>query len=163
LKIAEKIKTARDLYDKWSAELTSDHLISSQLRELSARTEASRLASLRSGVAEACRRCDENEGGSCCGAGIENRYTPEMLLINLILEADLPESRSSEKNCYFLHSRGCVLPARDILCINYLCSRLQREIPHQAILSLQDTTGREMEAVFILHNTIRNFIKKLTA
>jgi hypothetical protein len=163
LKITEKIRTARDLCLKWGTELKSDPLISSQLRKLSERTEASRLASLQSGVADACRRCDENEGGSCCGAGIEDRYTPELLLINLIVGTELPESRYSEDSCHFLHNRGCILPVRDILCINYLCSKLQRDIPHGNLLSLQDATGREMEAVFVLHNTIRNFIKKLTA
>jgi hypothetical protein len=162
LKISEKIIAARDLNYKWGAELRSDPLISSRLRELSGRTEASRLASLRSGVSDACRRCDENEGGSCCGSGIENRYTPELLLINLIQGTELPESRYGEKSCYFLHSRGCILSARDVLCVNYLCMKLQRELPHPSILSLQDATGKEMEAVFILHDTIRNFIKKLT-
>ena len=141
----------------------SDPLISSRLRELSAKTEASRTASLESGVADACRRCDESEGGSCCGAGIEDRYTPELLLINLMLGAELPESRHTKKSCYFLQSRGCILPVRDILCINYLCSRLQREIPRGNLLGLQEATGREMEAIFVLHNTIRNRIKKLTA
>jgi hypothetical protein len=163
LKITEKIRTAHDLCLKWGAELKSDPLISSQLRELSARTEASGLASLQSGVADACRRCDENEGGSCCGAGIEDRYTQELLLMNLIVGAELPESRYSENSCYFLRGQGCILPVRDILCINYLCSKLQKEIPHGDLLSLQEATGREMEAVFILHNTIRNFIKKLTS
>jgi len=160
LKITEKIRTARELYLNRNAELRSDPLISSQLCELSARTEASRRASLESGVAEACRRCDEIEGGSCCGAGIEERYTTELLLINLILGAELPEARYSVEGCYFLHSRGCILFARDILCINYLCSRLQRELRHGDILSLQDATGKEMEAVFVLHNSIRNFLKK---
>ena len=163
MKIIENIRTARDLCLKWGAELKSDPSILSRLRELTARTEASRLASLQSGVSDACRRCDEDDGGSCCGAGIENRYTPELLLINLLLGAELPESRYSEKSCHFLHNRGCILPVRDILCINYLCSRLQKEIPQRNILSLQDATGREMEAVFVLHDTIRNFIKKKTA
>jgi hypothetical protein len=163
LKTSEKIKTARDLYFKWGEALRSDPSISRQLQELSAKTADSRLASLESGVAGTCRSCDENEGGSCCGAGIEDRYTPEMLLINLILGIELPESRYSEDSCYFLRHRGCTLAARDILCINYLCSRLQREVPHENILRLQDTTGREMEAVFVLHDTIRNFIKKKTA
>jgi hypothetical protein len=163
LKTGEKIKTALALYSKWGEALRADPSISRQLRELAVKTKSSSLASLESGVARQCRQCDENEGGSCCGAGIENRYTPEMLLINLIMGIELPESRYSENSCYFLGSRGCILAARELLCINYLCSRLQKEIPHENLILLQETTGREMDAVFILHDTTRNFIKKKTA
>jgi hypothetical protein len=163
LKTGHKIKTARDLYSKWGEALRSDPSISRQLRELAAKTEASSLASLKSGVAKTCRQCDEDEGGSCCGAGIEDRYTPEMLLLNLIMGVELPESRYSENSCFFLGSCGCILAARELLCINYLCSRLQSEIPLENLIFLQETTGREMDAVFILHDTTRNFIKKKTA
>ena len=163
MNIAEKIRAAREFYVKWGALLKADPLVSSRLCELSAGSEASRLASIRSGVADACRRCDETGGGSCCGAGIEDRYTPELLLVNLILGAELPESRHSENSCHFLRGSGCMLPARDVLCINYLCPKLQKDIPHRDIISLQDVTGREMEAVFVLHDTIRKFIRKLTA
>lgn len=158
--INEKIALAKDLHGRWGDALRSDPGISAQLKELSARVEASSSSCLLSGVALACRLCDREEGGSCCGAGIEDRYTPELLLINLMFGVTLPESRNSAKSCHFWGECGCVLPARDILCVNYLCARLQKTIPPEKLLELQEANGLEMELLFILHDRIRKFIRQ---
>jgi hypothetical protein len=49
--------------------------------------------------------------------------------------------------------------ARDILCVNYLCARLQKIIPREKLFQLQEANGSEMELLFILHDRIRNFIR----
>jgi len=159
LTINEKITIAKDLHGGWGEALRTDPGISAQLEELSARVEASSNFCLLSGVAQACRLCDREEGGSCCGAGIEDRYSPELLLINLLLGVTLPESRNSAKSCHFWGERGCVLSARDIICVNYLCSRLQKTIAPEKLFQLQEANGSEMVLLFILHNRIRNFIR----
>jgi len=159
IQIKEKITIAQNMYRTWCDALGADSGISAQVQELAAKVEASADASIRSGVAQACRQCDREEGGSCCGAGIEDRYTPELLVINLLLGVTLPESRHSANSCHFLQERGCILPARDILCVNYLCTRLQKTIPPEKLLQLQETNGSEMELLFRLHDRIRNFIR----
>ena len=157
--INEKITIAKELHGRWGEALRADPGICAQLRELSGRVEASSSLCLLSGVARACRLCDREEGGSCCGAGIEDRYTSELLLINLMLGVTLPESRNSANSCHFWGERGCVLPARDILCINYLCLRLQQTIAREKLFQLQEANGLEMELLFTLHDRIRNFIR----
>ncbi len=159
LGITEKITIAGELFESWSEALRADSGISGRLRELSARAVESEKACVRSGVAEACRRCDQEEGGSCCGAGIEKRFTPELLLINLLLGVNLKESRYSAASCHFLDEHGCMLVAKDILCLNYLCLKLQKKIPTENLRRLQETNGLEMETLFILHDRIRNFIR----
>ncbi|HYA43105.1 MAG TPA: hypothetical protein VEF34_17515 [Syntrophobacteraceae bacterium] len=158
--INQKIAIAHDLYDKWAGTLEENSAIAAQIRELSARLEDSNSFSLRSGVSQACMLCDRDEGGSCCGAGIEDRYTPELLLINLLLGATLPESRHWANSCHFLGERGCILPARDILCVNYLCSKLKKSIPPENLLQLQQVNGSQMELLFLLHDRIRNFVSQ---
>jgi hypothetical protein len=158
--INEKISVAGQLFGRWGNDLWADSGISAQLRELAAKIEASAGASLRSGVARACRRCDEQGGGSCCGIGIEDRYTPELLVINLLLGVTLPETRHWANSCRFLRERGCVLRARDIICVNYLCPTLQKTIPPEELLRLQEATGSEMEALFLLHNRVRNYFRR---
>jgi hypothetical protein len=110
------------------------------------------------GVFAACKQCEEEEGGSCCGSGIENRYSPHLLLVNLLLGSCLPEDRCFENSCYFLGKDGCVLKARDILCINYLCAKINRLLAHEDLLALQKATGKEMETVFFLHEAVKKVI-----
>ncbi|MCE5333807.1 MAG: hypothetical protein LLG06_04385 [Desulfobacteraceae bacterium] len=162
LRIGHKIALAREYYAKWGDDLKAESGVSAMVRELAAKAADSAGMCVESGVADACGRCDRNEGGSCCGAGIENRYTPEMLLINLLMGAVLPDSRDSEKSCYFLSGRGCVLSAREVLCINYLCARLQREIPGEKLILLQETNGKEMDILFALHDRIKQFVRRKT-
>jgi hypothetical protein len=157
--IREKISIAKDLHHRWGEALEADSGISTKLRELSAKVETSRAISSSSGVARACELCDREEGGSCCGAGIEDRYTPELLLINLLLGVNLPESRHSSSSCHFLGECGCILAARDILCVNYLCARLQKTIRLEELFQLQEVNGSEMELLFLLYDRIRNFIR----
>ncbi|MFZ2445744.1 MAG: hypothetical protein WAW37_05265 [Syntrophobacteraceae bacterium] len=160
MKINEKIKIARDLHTAWAEALRTDPAVSHGIEELCALARESGRASARTGISEVCRRCDEDEGGSCCGAGIEDRYTPELILMNLLLGVEIPDARHSEKSCHFLGARGCILAARDIICINYLCARVRDEIGEQSLLLLQEATGREMEALFVLHDTIRKKIRR---
>lgn len=160
MEITQKIELAQKLWRKWAGALQNDPAVAALLKEMEERADASRGVSGQTGVLDACRRCDEREGGSCCGAGIENRYTPELLLINLLLGVELPGSRLCAKSCFFLGGRGCVLAARDILCTNYLCSGLQKSIPKEKLARLQETTGREMDTLFILHDKTRNFLRR---
>ena len=161
MRIGQKIKIARDLHARWADALRADLAMSRGIEGLCALARESAQASVHTGLAQVCRRCDEQEGGSCCGAGIEERYTPHLLFINLLLGVELPDVRRSKESCHFLGERGCLLAARDIICINYLCARLLKEIPKEKLFLLQQTTGREMDALFVLHDRIRNKIRGL--
>ena len=110
----------------------------------------------------ACKRCDEEEGGSCCGAGIENRYPPPLLLINLLLGQALPAERCFANSCFFLGTDGCMLMARDVLCINYLCTGFQKSLAHEDLVRLQTVTGEEMETVFRVHEAVKQFLTERT-
>jgi hypothetical protein len=170
--IGEKIQVARDLCARWSEALRNDPAVARGIEELRALSGASREVSIRSGIVELCRRCDEEEGGSCCGAGIENRYTPEMLLINMLMGVEgrvwdlpggdqTPVASQKGRSCRFLGECGCLLAARDIICINYLCAKAREELPPEELAALQETTGREMEAVFALHGLVTDRLRRL--
>jgi hypothetical protein len=158
--IDEKINAAQDLFKIWGEELLSDAKLRSLMEALRQSVSASGEVNVKLGVSAACKHCEEEEGGSCCGAGIENRYTPHLLLINLLSGGTLPEERRYPNGCYFLKRDGCSLMARDILCINYLCARIQELLPHDDLLTLQAVTGDEMETVFLLHEAVKQFIRR---
>jgi hypothetical protein len=158
--ISEKLEIAQDLFKAWNDDLRGDVKVRGLLGVLHENLAASGMVSRQLGIFAACKHCDEDEGGSCCGAGIENRYSPHLLLVNLLLGVSLPEERCFADSCYFLGKEGCGLRARDILCINYLCAKISRLLAHEDLLTLQAVTGREMETVFLLHEAVKQFIRE---
>ena len=160
LPIDEKIRAARELFEQWESRLRVHPDLCLGLAELLSKIDASRRAMRDRGVAQACAHCDREEGGSCCGAGIEDRYSPTMLLVNLLLGADLPAQRRIAGSCFFLAPLGCTLPAREIICINYLCTRLQKSIPAEDLHALQQVTGEEMEAIFAFHEALKKVLRQ---
>jgi len=153
--IEEKIAWARTWEEKFGKALLEESRITDLLRRLKAATDASRLEMVKTGVAEVCRRCDQEEGGSCCGVGIENRYDGWLLLINLLLGVILPSQRARPDACYFWGDQGCVLMARHILCINYLCKNVTDQIDPSRIATLREKEGAEADALFLLHERIK--------
>jgi hypothetical protein len=157
--ISEKIRVAQDLFNIWGDHLRRDTKIRGLLEAWREKATLSREVSEAVGLLAACKRCDEEEGGSCCGAGIENRYSPHLLLINLLLGKTLPVERRFADSCHFLGTDGCELSARDILCINYLCAGVQKSLAHEDLIRLQTATGEEMDTVFLLHEAVKQSLK----
>jgi hypothetical protein len=102
------------------------------------------------------------EGGSCCGAGLENRYGAGLLLINLLLQTTLPQARYDENSCYFLGEKGCLLKARHAICVNYICSKISHELDPVLLGLLREKEGVELEAVFRLNEKIKTLLRKMS-
>jgi len=151
----EAIAEAIRLHSKWVQVLGQDERVVSLLREMAESAAASARVMVRVGVSEICMRCETEEGGSCCGAGIESRYSRVLLLANLLMGTGLPTRRLFRDSCYFLGDHGCTLTARHVLCVNYLCSRIQHALSPEELWELQETTGREMDLLFTLNEVLK--------
>lgn len=160
LSIRDKIRQAHALYDSYADELRNDPGVRALSEKLITKVAASGKVMAEVGIVDTCRVCDEEEGGSCCGAGIENHYKASLLLVNLLWGEALPGERLWENSCYFLGRGGCSLKARHVLCINYLCTRIHNSLAHEDLLRLQSTTGDEMETIFLLHEAIKKVISR---
>jgi hypothetical protein len=158
LSIEEKIRTAQDLFSKWGMILVKDSRISDLLSSLRRNIISSQEAMNRVGVIAACRSCEQEEGGSCCGHGIENKYTPILLLINLLMGQVFPMQRSMDNSCYFLTQSGCYLQARHVICVNYLCSKIYERVQLSGLIHLQEVNGQELHTLFIIHETIKRLL-----
>lgn len=158
--IRGKISEAQDLFEHWGEALRRDLLVGTLLDSLDKKIAASWEAMEASGVSLACKQCMEEDGCTCCGAGIENRYTSRLLLINLLLGKSLPEKRFWENSCFFLTENGCSLKARLVLCVNYLCLKIQRWGAPEELARLQNITGEEMDESFILEEAVKRFLEK---
>ncbi len=157
--IEEAIKSAENIFMLHEDELKNfagDLL----LRAIDA-AERSQQISREFGIDSVCMKCDTEEGGSCCGKGIENYYDVAILLANLLLGVKLPGNRFDPSGCYFLGERGCVLGLRHTICVNYLCERLYKHLGQAKVIKLQSVYGEEIHLTFLLHEKILKFLEKL--
>jgi hypothetical protein len=155
LSIEEKIQKANMLYAVSGEVLRQDGSIRALLERLQRSIQATRETMSVLGVVAECKHCEEEEGGSCCGAGIENRYDVVLLLVNLLLHVALPTQAQSRASCYFLGENGCTLLARHVLCVNYLCAKIQNKLSRHGLGRLQDCINEELDAEFFLHEAIK--------
>jgi hypothetical protein len=110
------------------------------------------------GIMEFCKLCAQKDGGSCCGIGLENRYTGTLLLINLLLGHSIPTRRSDPSDCFFLGKAGCGLLARQVICINYLCKKITDQIDPQNMAPLREKEGIELGLFFHLNERIKKIL-----
>ncbi len=158
--VEEKIAWAETCFEEKGGLFLRDGRTANLLSRLKEAVRASRAAMAVAGVAYECRMCEEREGGSCCGAGLENKYDGTLLLINLLLGIQLPKQRYDPSSCLFLGPDGCLLIARQVICVNYLCKKIEDRIDPTKIALLREKEGVELECIFLLHDRIK---KKLRA
>lgn len=157
--IEEKIRWANQAHQGLAASVAADDRAAHLLDRLASALEQSRAASARTGMGEICRACEREQGGSCCGAGIEDRYDGRLLLINRLLGVRLPERRRFQARCFFLGETGCLLRARHVICVNFVCGNLTRSIDPARLAELREKEGIELEALFRLHDRLTGLME----
>jgi hypothetical protein len=158
--IREKIAWARKTNERLADVLFHHHDTRRLFFDFEQAAARSRAAMEQQGLPERCRICEELEGGSCCGVGIENRYDGYLLLINLVLGVDLPTEPKDRKSCFFLSPNGCCLKARHVICINYLCKDVLHRVEPSALANLRAVEGEEINLLFHLHERIKKIVRE---
>jgi hypothetical protein len=161
--IQERTAWALEQYRRCGALLRADEVASRLLAELRDQLAASREVMIAADLVESCRTCEEDEGGSCCGRGMEAHYDGVLLLVNLLLDAPIEQEWRDEESCLFLGSTGCRLPARDHICVNYLCLKVREQISEPALAEMRSSQGRELQTLFLLTDRIKSLLPKLQA
>lgn len=160
--IREMIAGARDLFARYGDAIQGDERIRRLIYRLKTNLEDSAQSMKDLGIFRACARCDETAPeGSCCCRGLERKYSPVLLLMNLILGAGLPERRLREDSCYFLGPKGCCLKVRHELCIDYLCPELEEMLGRESLIKIQTVSGEEITSAFLLYEAVKNKTRKL--
>lgn len=158
--IDEKIAWARYCYKEFGYDLLKEKKLVDLLEHLKAAVLASRKEMAKTGIVELCRRCEQEDGGSCCGAGLENKYNGWLLLINLLLGVNLPETRQQTNSCFFLRTNGCLLMARHVICINYLCKQITSLFDPLRILEMREKENEEVKTLFLLNENIKPVLRQ---
>ena len=161
--IEARIAWALEQHRLCGARLRKDEVVNRLLAELRVRVDASRQAMIAAGLVEACRICEEEEGGSCCGRGMEDHYDGVMLLINLLLGVDIEKERRDEPSCFFLGGEGCRLSARDHICVNYLCMKVMESFSPTSLAEMRECQGRELDTFFRLTDHVTTLLGRFQA
>jgi len=160
LSIQEKIKLAQNFYLLWKDTIRKQSHINSLLIDLERCLRVSRESMLELKIVEICRRCDEEEGGSCCGAGMENKFDTFLLLVNLLLGVTLPTHHLRADSCYLLTDKGCTLKVRLVLCVDFLCDKILDALSVEDLLRLQKISGEELVTGFRLYDAVKQFMRQ---
>ncbi len=158
--ILEKIKWADSLYSDFGTQLLKDVHFREVLSRYKRAIEATSKIMEQTGVLAQCSDCAINDGGSCCGKGIEDKFTVALLLLNRLLGVTLNKEREDSEGCWFLGQCGCKITARHTICVNYLCKRLQTQIPLKDLQLLQQFIGAEVDAAFIAEEELKKWFQK---
>jgi hypothetical protein len=154
-KLQEEIARARHIYAEHRERMFCDELICGLLAAYrDAILETGRLME-ETGVIEACTRCAVEGPGSCCFQGIEEGYDYVLILINLLLSCDIPDTPEVQGSCFFVGENGCRLQGRFSFCLNYLCPDLQELIGPADRTRLLRTVGNELTAGWELEHALR--------
>ncbi|MGD9033581.1 MAG: hypothetical protein PVH02_13010, partial [Desulfobacteraceae bacterium] len=70
-----------------------------------------------------------------------------------------PRQGYDPSSCFFLGEQGCLLLARHVICVNYLCKKVTDHIDAGKIAALQGKEGVELELLFHLQERIKKKIR----
>jgi len=158
--MARKLAWARELHRAHGEALLADAGIRGLLERYCRAVAATAGQMQASGVLAECADCAVNDGGSCCGRGIEDRFDVVLLLVNLLAGCDLPVTRFDSEGCFFLGEKGCRIVARHVLCVNYVCRRLEKRLTAAELRALQEKIGAEADAAFALEEEIKRWFRQ---
>ena len=157
--IEEKIAWAQHCYENFREQLIHEKSIVDYLATLECSVLASHKEMREVGILEICRACEKVEGGSCCGRGLENKYDGWLLLINLLLNVDLPKKRHDRRSCFFLGDTGCLVKARHVICVNYLCNQVTTQLNPHKLSALREKEGEELKILFLLQERLKRVLR----
>ena len=158
--IEKKIQWAQLIYDACSSHLLEDKTIRSLLKKYQNSIEENWQTMADTGVVKECTLCALEDGGSCCGSGIENKFDVVNLLINLLMGIRLPSVPLDPTGCWFLGEKGCRIKARHVICVNFICKRLYDALGQEEIKKVQKAMEKETENAFILEEYLKLWLAK---
>ena len=154
--IENLIASAYNLCISYGDSLLQDSELHTLLQRLN-KTIAATINEMESvGVVKECADCAAHGEGTCCGTRTGYKCDSILILLNLLLGISPVIQTRRTHLCPFLSEQGCSLRARPVICVNFICQRLRRNITHKSLVRLQEVAGEELDALF----TVEEYVKK---
>ncbi len=154
LPIYRKFHLAKEKKDKILQEREYFSEIFQLLNELKKVINDAQKERLETGMAHICAQC-AMESKPCCGSEIENKYSVELLTINLLLGISFPTKEKIIEMCFFLTDRGCSLLARDVFCINFICEKIKSQLSPLRLKKLREFEGLQLNLQFKIEEMLK--------
>ena len=157
--VAHEVRFAYHLHKIFGHELLRDEKLRILLMQLDQNIEATQKQMVAAGIVKECADCAVNGDGTCCGKRTGYKYDSIILLINLLLGKTIPRKSQDPHACYFLTREGCILRARHVICVNFVCPRLRNNIQQEILIQVQDVAGQELDTLFLVEEYIKKEIR----
>jgi hypothetical protein len=151
--ILNHVKEALSRYQAYGKTLLALPDVRQLVNRYNAAIDNTQAVMRHAGVTVVCGLC-ASQTGSCCFQEVETWYDPTLLLMNLLLEADLPRSREIPGECLFLGEKGCRLRARYAFCLNYFCPALKARLGPASMETILAAVGEELAVGWELEQTL---------
>lgn len=152
--VSHYISQAKEVYATLGQEILALSSLAGLLAKFREQVEATNQLFGKLDVAADCADCCEREKGPCCFDGAQRWYDLRLLLINLLLEVELPDSPELVDDCWFNSPTGCKLLVKDSICLNFFCPDIQARLSEADVLSLRQQVGRELLACLDFEATL---------
>jgi hypothetical protein len=156
--VAHEVRLAYHLYKIFSHTLLQDEKLRTLLGQLDQNIEATQKEMGAAGIVKECADCAVNGDGTCCGKRTGYKYDSIILLVNLLLGKTIPLQSQNPLACYFLTQEGCILRARHVICVNFVCPRLRKNITQEMLIHVQNVAGKELDTLFLVEEYIKKKI-----
>jgi hypothetical protein len=153
--VAHEVRLAYHLHKIFCQSLLQDDKVRPLLIQLDQHIEATQKALGAGGIVSECADCAVNSDGTCCGKRTGYKYDRVILLVNLLLGKTIPRQSQDPHACYFLTQEGCMLRARHVICVNFLCPRLRKNIKQEMLIQVQEVAGKELDTLFLVEECIK--------
>ncbi len=159
--IMQIIDKAYELHQLFGQALIQDNELNTLLKRLNQNIMATKNQLILTGVVKECADCAVHGEGTCCSNRTGYKCDSILILLNLLLGNPPVIQTEHSHLCPFLSEQGCSLIARPVICVNFICQRLRKNIPHVSLVLLQNTAGEEIDTLFTIEEHIKNKIQYL--
>lgn len=156
--VSERLRIARDIYERFSEPLKADTALMQDLDTLRAQAAelSAHMSAMDMGVQ--CVHCASKEGGGCCSLYMSGETDAVQMLLNLLVDIDVKQVRDDGVECCFLGSNGCLFLFKPMFCLNYNCTHIKENSSTESLQQLEVLSGNLLRQQYLIEQIILRII-----
>ena len=159
--VEDKLKCAKEMHRKYQSTLLSDKDLLCDIAILKEFAQLLNAQMTQMRMGELCTRCAQSEGGGCCSLYMAGETDSIQLLMNLLAEVDVKQSRHDGVQCCFLGENGCIFLMKPFFCLNYNCTKIRETTEPEDFNILEHLTGQLLSKQYDIEKKLLDKLQKL--